>query len=113
MSLGVRTWGNDPHGSTAMLVGTYEHTGAVGEQLLSVLPRVVIVPADASDHQLLAVLADELVDDEPGQAAVLDRLLDVLLVSAVRTWLADRRQRVDLVVPGARATRSSVARCGC
>ncbi len=88
MSLGVRTWGNDPHGSTAMLVGTYEHTGAVGEQLLSVLPRVVIVPADASDHQLLAVLADELVDDEPGQAAVLDRLLDVLLVSAVRTWLA-------------------------
>ena len=88
MSLGVRTWGNDAHGSTAMLVGTYEHTGAVGEQLLSVLPRVVIVPADASDHQLLAVLADELVDDEPGQAAVLDRLLDVLLVSAVRTWLA-------------------------
>ena len=88
MILGVRTWGNDPHGSTAMLIGTYEHTGAVGEQLLSVLPRVVVVPADASDHQLLAVLADELVDDEPGQAAVLDRLLDVLLVSAVRTWLA-------------------------
>ena len=113
MSLGVRTWGNDPHGSTAMLVGTYEHTGAVGEQLLSVLPRVVVVPADASDHQLLAVLADELVDDEPGQAAVLDRLLDVLLVSARAHLAGHRRQRVDLVVPGAQRPRRRSQRCGC
>jgi hypothetical protein len=29
---------------------------------------------------------DEIVEDEPGQAAVLDRLLDLLLVAVLRVW---------------------------
>lgn len=88
MSLGVRTWGNSSHGSTAMLVGTYEHTSAVGERLLSVLPRLIVLPANGWDCPLVPVLAQEIVKDEPGQEAVLDRLLDLLLVSALRAWLA-------------------------
>jgi AraC-like DNA-binding protein len=88
MGLGVRTWGNDPDGSTAMLIGTYEHTGAIGERLLSVLPRTIILPAGTLDGPLLGMLGEEIVKDEPGQEAVLDRLFDLVLVSALRSWLA-------------------------
>jgi AraC-like DNA-binding protein len=88
MDLGLRTWGNDLDGSTCLLVGTYEHTGAVGERLLAVLPPTIVLPAEAGDGNLLQLLGAELVKDEPGQETVLDRLLDLVLVSAIRTWLA-------------------------
>src|SRR5215216_6041969 len=38
MSLGVRTWGNDPHGTDVHLVGTYLFDGEVGRRLLNTLP---------------------------------------------------------------------------
>ena len=37
---------------------------------------------------LVDLFADEIVGDEPGQAAVIDRLLDLLVVRCVRTVLA-------------------------
>jgi AraC-like DNA-binding protein len=88
MDLGVRTWGNDPAGSTSMLIGTYERYSEVGQQLLSVLPQFVVMPSDVWDSPVLSMLAEEMVKDEPGQEAVLDRLLDLLLVGVLRTWLA-------------------------
>ena len=38
MSLGVRTWGNSPGGSTVMLTGTYQLDGEVSRRLLRALP---------------------------------------------------------------------------
>ena len=57
MDLGVRSWGNSPAGSTSMLIGTYERHSEIGRQLLSVLPPLVVMPADAWDSPLLPVLA--------------------------------------------------------
>lgn len=37
MMHGVRTWGNDPDSSTAMLVGAYESMGDLSERLLRAL----------------------------------------------------------------------------
>ena len=88
MDLGVRSWGNSPAGSTSMLIGTYERHSEIGRQLLSVLPPLVVMPADAWDSPLLPVLAEEIVKDEPGQEAVLDRLLDLLLITVLRAWFA-------------------------
>ena len=34
------------------------------------------------------MLADEIAKDEPGQEAVLDRLLDLLLIAVLRAWFA-------------------------
>jgi AraC-like DNA-binding protein len=34
------------------------------------------------------LLAEEIVKDEPGQEAVLDRLLDLLLIAALRAWFS-------------------------
>ncbi|MDR2986158.1 MAG: AraC family transcriptional regulator, partial [Nocardiopsaceae bacterium] len=88
MDRGVRSWGNSPDGSTSMLVGTYERDSEIGRQLLSVLPRLVVMPADAWDSPLVAMLSQEIVRDEPGQEAVLDRLLDLLLVAVLRAWFS-------------------------
>ncbi len=88
MDLGVRSWGNSPAGSTSMLIGTYERQSEIGRQLLSVLPRLVIMPADTWDSPLLPILGREIARDEPGQEAVLDRLLDLLLVAVLRAWFS-------------------------
>jgi AraC-like DNA-binding protein len=39
------------------------------------------------------LLAEEIARDEPGQTAVLDRLLDLLLIATLRTWFAGQETR--------------------
>jgi AraC-like DNA-binding protein len=86
--LGVRTWGNSPEGSTMMLVGAYQVQGEVGRRLLGVLPPLLVLPDNAWDSPLIPLLADEIAKDDPGQEAVLDRLLDLLLIGVLRAWFA-------------------------
>ena len=94
--LGVRTWGNSPDGETELLTGTYGLDGEVGRRLLRALPAVAVIAGDALESPLVALLADEIVRDAPGQEAVLDRLLDLLLIAALRAWLA----RPEAAAPG-------------
>jgi AraC-like DNA-binding protein len=86
--LGVRTWGNSPDGATVMLTGTYVLDGEVSRRLLRTLPALLVLRDDAWDSPLVPLLADEIVKDEPGQEAVLDRLLDLLLIAVLRAWFA-------------------------
>lgn len=84
-ALGVRTWGA-PGGSTQLLVGSYEGHGEASRPLLSALPRVAVHDPGPGGDPLLDVLVSELAVDAPGQRALLDRLLDVLLISTLRSW---------------------------
>jgi AraC-like DNA-binding protein len=86
--MGVRTWGNSPVGSTVMLSGTYELEGEVSRRLLRALPPLLVLPGDSWESPLLGLLADEIVKDDPGQEAVLDRLLDLLLIAVLRAWFS-------------------------
>lgn len=87
MALGLRTWGNTrSEAATVMLIGTYQQETSVGSLLLSKLPVEVVV-RDV-DPALVSLFADEIVGDAPGQAAVIDRLLDLLVVRCVRAVLA-------------------------
>jgi AraC-like DNA-binding protein len=88
MDLGVRTWGNSLNGSTMMLTGTYQMHGEISQRLLAALPPLLVVPSGACDSPLIPLLADEIVKDEPGQEAVLDRILDLLLIAMLRTWFS-------------------------
>lgn len=88
MALGVRTWGNDHAGPDVMLVGTYPEHSVVGERLLRALPPLVVVRRGEGASAVVDALAQEIVRDAPGQAVVLDRLLDLVLVAAVRAWCA-------------------------
>ena len=88
MRLGVRTWGNDAAGPTTILTGAYAQTGEVGSRLLRALPAVVVLHRPDWDSPLVDLLATEVEREAPGQEAVLDRLLDLLLVTALRAWFA-------------------------
>src|SRR5215207_10673242 len=87
-SLGVRTWGNTPDGAAVMLTGTYQLDGEVSRRLLRALPTLLVLHDDEWDCPVVPLLADEIVKDDPGQEAVLDRLLDLLLVAVLRAWFA-------------------------
>jgi AraC-like DNA-binding protein len=88
LRLGVRTWGNDPRGSTTLLTGAYALDAEVGARLLRALPAVLVLRHGEWDAPVLPLLAAEVDRDAPGQEAVLDRLLDLLLIAAVRAWFA-------------------------
>lgn len=88
MSLGVRSWGNDPAGGHVMIVGTYESTGDVSDRLWRALPPLVTLTQHEWDCPLVPLLCDEVVKDEPGQSAVLDRLVDLVLIAALRSWFS-------------------------
>ncbi len=86
MSQGVRSWGNSADGETVLLTGVYEAEGEVTRRLLRALPRTLVLRAAELDTPLVDLLGQEVVRDAPGQEAVLDRLLDLLLISLLRTW---------------------------
>jgi AraC-like DNA-binding protein len=86
--VGIRSWGNRADGETELLTGTYPLARAVSQRLLAAVPPALYVAADEWDCPYVGLLADEIGKDQPGQDAVLDRLLDLLLVAALRTWLA-------------------------
>jgi AraC-like DNA-binding protein len=88
VDLGVRTWGNSPDGATVMLTGTYQLEGEVSQRLLRALPSLLVLRDGEWDCPLIPLLADEIAKDEPGQEAVLDRLLDLLLIAVLRAWFA-------------------------
>jgi AraC-like DNA-binding protein len=90
LTQGIRRWGNSPDGPDEMLVGNYGHVGEAGHRLLSVLPETVVLRADAWHSPLVSLLLDEMGREEIGQASLLDRLLDALVVSAVRQWALGR-----------------------
>ncbi|WP_437025218.1 AraC family transcriptional regulator [Streptomyces sp. enrichment culture] len=86
MDLGVRTWGDRTDGATVMLIGTYGRHGEIGGRLLDALPPLLSLAADDWDCPLTPLLAQEIVRDRPGQEVVLDRLLDLLVIAALRAW---------------------------
>jgi AraC-like DNA-binding protein len=90
LGLGIRTWGSSLDGAMMMLIGTYHMFGEVSRRLLDALPPLLVVPASMCQSPLVPVLAGEIVKDEPGQASVLDRLLDLLLITVLRTWFAKK-----------------------
>src|SRR4051794_24968168 len=77
--LGTRTWGNSPDGEDVLLTGTYLLETEISRRLLAALPPLLVLRDEDWNSPLIALMADEIVKADPGQEAVLDRLLDVLL----------------------------------
>jgi AraC-like DNA-binding protein len=87
MDIGVRTWGNDPDGRDVSLVGCFQMRGEISQRLVDALPAGFALRKGEWDTPLIALLAEEMARDEPGQQAVLDRLFDLLLIAAIRAHL--------------------------
>src|ERR1700728_1313747 len=75
------------HGATVFLCGAYQFSGDVATGLLEALPRTLTLsPAiDEPLREVIMLVSRELTNVEPGQQTVLDRLLDVLLMLALRS----------------------------
>jgi AraC-like DNA-binding protein len=79
---------DDPQ-ATVFLCGAYRLSGDIGRGLLNALPQVLTLSAAVGDplRDVIGLLSHELASPEPGHPTVLDRLLDILLVLAIRTSL--------------------------
>ena len=76
---------------TRILCASYHQDPAVTLPLLTLLPDVLHIPASRANPGLdatLRLLASELGQPQPGAAAVLNRLVDILLVQILRIWTA-------------------------
>jgi AraC-like DNA-binding protein len=78
---------SDDQRATVFLCGAYRLAGDIGQGLLDALPPILPLFAAVGDplHDVIALVSRELAASAPGQQTVLDRLLDVLLVLAIRT----------------------------
>ncbi|GAB3263803.1 AraC family transcriptional regulator [Kineosporia babensis] len=95
-SFGARSWGNHRDGGTVLVIGTYQLPGDTSRRLLDALPELVVLAGADWSSPLPALLAEEMLRDEPGQSTMLDRLLDLTLMSVLRAWFA----RPEVAAPG-------------
>lgn len=84
----VRTWGNAPDGPVLCLVGAYDSEEEVSRRLVRILPPVLSLAESEWDATLVGMLSEEMARDELGQAALLDRLIDLLLIAVIKAWMA-------------------------
>lgn len=84
--IGGRTFG-DPDGSVSVLVGAYDTTGEIYSLLAADLPVVIVLPAHPDVTPILDVIATETEADRPGQQVTVDRLMELLALASIRTWL--------------------------
>lgn len=96
LQLGPRTSGRSRDGSATVASGTYQVSNDVTGRLLNALPDIVLVPEADVQGPVMALLAHEVGSDGPAQQILLDRLLDIALVSTLRAWFA----RPDAAAPG-------------
>jgi AraC-like DNA-binding protein len=92
--IAARTFGDRQPGAIVMLHGIYRLHGSAGDRLLDMLPDLTVVPAGPRTRGPLELLSAEAQRDEPGQDAVLNRLLDLVLVIALRSWGASSAPRL-------------------
>jgi AraC-like DNA-binding protein len=83
------------HGAiTTFVCAGYDYDLEVAQPLMSVLPDVLHVPADpVAGHGVAAIvelLARELGQRSAGSCAAVARLIDLLLIAAIRRWLEAR-----------------------
>ncbi len=122
MSTGVRTWGNSrpgDAGTSVSLVGAYDLTSQITPLLVGLLPRTTVIRDADWTSPVRDLLAAEIGRDAPGQGVVLDRLLDLVLIEALRHsfttrdgdappwWLAAQDA---LIGPAIRAIQTDPAR---
>ncbi|WP_433163238.1 AraC family transcriptional regulator [Kribbella sp. CA-247076] len=75
-------------GESAVLVtGAYDVHSGVCDRVLGGLPSVLYVESGAEVGRAVSMLGHELDGDRAGRKALLDRLVDLVLLTALREWL--------------------------
>jgi len=83
----------EPPATTRILCASYHHDPAATLATFSLLPDVMHITALAAPQALrtsLQLLADELRHPGPGSRALLDHVVNIMLIQLLRTWIAAR-----------------------
>ncbi|MEV5960538.1 AraC family transcriptional regulator [Kribbella sp. NPDC051952] len=94
--LGVRTYGGRASGEVMVASGTYQVPGDVSRRLVTALPSVLVVPAEEIAGPVMEMVIAEIQRDAQGQQTVLDRWLDLALITTLRAWF----ERPESQAPG-------------
>ncbi len=87
-SFGARTCGDAHNAPNIVLTGSYDVRSPSGLRLIGALPPVLVVPDEGDLCPVMELTVAEVERVQPGQQAVLNRLLDLLLISTLREWFA-------------------------
>src|SRR4051812_46215464 len=73
-----------------MICGAFQFDHPAAHHLVTLLPQVILLPASSSDliHSTLRVMDAEARELRPGGDTVITRLADVLVIHAIRSWIA-------------------------
>ena len=88
---GVELVLGSPPTTTRILCASYRHDSAAILATFDVLPDIVHIPALHAQPSLrssLNLLDEELSHPAPGRRAVLDHIVNVLLIQVLRSWIA-------------------------
>lgn len=75
-----------PDGTAQLASGVHTGPAGISERLLQALPDVLVVRDDLSHCTPLDLVAEEITAGRPGRQPMLDRLLDLVLISTLRAW---------------------------
>src|SRR5260221_338765 len=75
--------------ASVFMCGAYQFSGDIGSGLLKTLPPILILQTTPTEplRQIITLVSNELNQPSPGHQTVLDRLLDLLIVYALRASL--------------------------
>ncbi|WP_405629697.1 AraC family transcriptional regulator [Streptomyces sp. NBC_00016] len=79
-------WGPAGVDRTLLLSGLCTVDRATPSRLLAALPPLAVVEADVGTCPVGRTTFEEITREEPGQQILLDRTLDLMLITALRAW---------------------------
>jgi AraC-like DNA-binding protein len=80
--------------ATTAVCAVFEFDHPAASHLIKLLPRLIAVPSSKSPHtewidSTLQLMADEAIEMRPGGETVITRLADILVIHAIRSWIAE------------------------
>ncbi|MEU6177555.1 cupin domain-containing protein [Streptomyces coeruleorubidus] len=73
-------------GGTLLISGLHSLQSGTPGRLLAALPPLAVIEADVGTCPVSRTMFDEITREEPGQQLLLDRALDLMLITALRAW---------------------------
>ncbi|CAM5321922.1 AraC family transcriptional regulator [Streptomyces purpurascens] len=83
---GAGAWDTEEADGTLLLSGLYTVDSGTPGRLLAALPPVAVVEANVGVCPVSRTTFEEITREEPGQQILLDRALDLMLITALRAW---------------------------
>ncbi|WP_051744587.1 AraC family transcriptional regulator [Streptomyces yerevanensis] len=83
---GVRAGDTAGPDSALLVNGLYTVDGGTPGRLLAALPPLAVIEADVGNCPFSLTAFEEITREEPGQQILLDRALDLMLITALRAW---------------------------